>query len=152
LNPHRPVRFDTSTTTNDFQWSNGSVPSPPAIHHHDGYIRPLTPQKSIQPDIIHDDSHSRLPLNYHSSEPPVVYRSSTTIYTKDKRNYGDNGRIQTWSAQENDTKPSISYPTSPPKVYVPQQEEEKYHVTFEHEPQYFENRHSSKQNKKPLKS
>jgi hypothetical protein len=150
LNPHRGVRFDTSTTTNDFQWSHGAPPSPPAIHHHDGYIRPLTPQKSIQPDIIHD----RLPLNYHHSEPPVVYRSSTTVYTKDKRNIADSGRIQTWSVQENDRKPITSFSTSPPKVYRPQEEEvgeERYHVSFEQDQPYYNNRYPSKKNKQSLK-
>ncbi|CAF0839779.1 unnamed protein product [Rotaria sp. Silwood1] len=120
--PQRIKRFDASTTTlndNDQgqQWYNtlnsGSPSSPSCIHHHDGYIRPLTPQKpSLQTDtnacrVDTDDSHGRRPLTpsrtsyYDSSEIPVIYRSSKTVYTKDKHSYVDGGELRTWSIQDN---------------------------------------------------
>ena len=47
---------------------------------HDGYIRPLTPEEK--------------------PSSPVIYRSSTLIYTRDKHRYVDGGEILTWSIQQ----------------------------------------------------
>jgi hypothetical protein len=131
--PKRNQRFDTSTTTsNNYdqqqQWST-NINNDSSIHHHDGFIRPLTPPKSpIQPDIstIHVDledlrcrSPSSRPIhNNHSIESPIIYRSSTVIYTRDRHNYTDGGgQLRTWSIQENDnnhqkSSTSIQIPSS----------------------------------------
>jgi hypothetical protein len=115
ITSHRPQLFETSTTTIDDhneqdQWSTtfnrDLAPSPSSIHHHDGYIRPLTPQKPIQPDVCVvpidlDKSHDR--SYYNSPEPPIIYRSSTIIYTKDKHHPVDGGEVLTWNSQENDS-------------------------------------------------
>jgi hypothetical protein len=70
----------------------------------------MTPQKpSIQATINithfdHDDSRRQSPpppSRYDSPESARTYRSSTTIYTRDKHNYIDGGEIRTWSSQEN---------------------------------------------------
>jgi len=119
--PQRPQRFDTSTTTlNEYElnepWthpiSNGSAPAISSIHAHDGYIRPMTPQKpSAQPDvtIIRVDINDLRgqsppppprPSRYDSPAPPPIYRSSTTIYTQDKHRYINGGEIRTWSSHE----------------------------------------------------
>lgn len=137
--PKRVPRFDTSTTTIDDydnrpQWTtkihDSSSPSPASIHHHDGFIRPLTPPRSlIQPDIstIHvnlDDLRGQSPTRtsyYQSSNTPIMYRSSATIYTKDKHNYNDGGELRTWSIQRNDDmnhnqKGAISFQLIPTKT------------------------------------
>ena len=129
--PKRPPRFDTSTTTlNDYdqkqQWAENNSKSSPIInhhhHHHDGYIRPLTPPKSpIQPDVttIHlSPNHSRGHSSYqNSSESPIIYRSSTTIYTRDKHDYTDGGELRTWSVQGNNEKDRYQKPSI--TVHVP---------------------------------
>ena len=120
----RPQRFEVSTTTtsDDFNQRQSWPPAPTAeslslsttaLAPHDGYIRPLTPQKSL-PSL---DSHTfqsdlndlrgrsppaqpRLP-HIIATERPATYRSSTTIYTKDKHQYVDGGEIRTWSVREN---------------------------------------------------
>ncbi len=161
--PNQTQRFDASTTTlNDFdqrqQWSptiiKGITSSPGSIHRHDGYIRPLTPEKSsVQPDvsIIHvnlDDlrgQSSPRTSHYQSANSPVMYRSSTIIYTKDKHNYTD-GELRTWSARRNDDsrKASTSYQIIPLKINNKQEEGNKYEYDRQHQPQYSINRYSGK--------
>ncbi|CAF1094527.1 unnamed protein product [Rotaria sordida] len=186
ISPQQIQRFDVSTTTFDEydqrqQWSNtlnsGLPSSPSSAHRHDGYIRPLTPQKpSLQTDtntirVDIDDPRSRTPLTpsrtsyYDSSEIPVIYRSSTTVYTKDRHNYVDGGEVRTWSIQDNNDidinqKPSKSiqidcthnnHDTVLPKITneyqynskIREQEtnrndmqEENYIVSYEYEQQY----------------
>ena len=41
------------------------------------------------------------PSLYDSSGPPPTYRSTTTIYTRDRHRYVDSGKIQTWHYREN---------------------------------------------------
>ena len=136
--PGRRQRFETSTTTlNEYEenqrWPppvrNGSTTSPSVRQRHDGYIRPMTPPKSpLQPDvnIIRVDIDDRIgrsppprPIRYDTPEPPTMYRSSTTIYTRDKHQYVDGGEIRTWSAHENNMKDDYnnSY-RSPPYIHV----------------------------------
>ncbi len=92
--------------------TTGSGPSP-TTQRHDGYIRPLTPQQpSVQPDVsiirvdINDlrrqspSPRSPRTPRYDYPEPPVTYRSSATIYTRDKHQYVDGGEIRTWSSHE----------------------------------------------------
>ncbi|CAF1194372.1 unnamed protein product [Adineta ricciae] len=101
-NPYSTHRFDASTTT--FRGLNSQETSSPL----DGYIRPLTPSKSsVQPDVsvIHIDpqddyrSTSRT-AHITSSDIPITYRSSATIYTRDKQNFNDGGEIRTWSPRD----------------------------------------------------
>ena len=115
-------RFDTSTTTlNEYEdnqpWpyptNNGSAPSTSSIHRHDGFIRPITPQKpSVQPDlsvirVSLEDLRARSPSpppqlsRYDSPESPAIYRSSTTVYARDKHHFVDGGEIRTWSSRDN---------------------------------------------------
>jgi hypothetical protein len=131
---------------------NDSVPSPPSIRHHDGYIRPLTPQKPpIQPDVsvIHVDLDDLRGQSFHqtSSEPPTMYRSSTVIYTKDKHNYVNGGQLRTWSLQQNDDintnkKSSKSVQRTPSNISNQytlknyQQQEENYQVDYQYENRY----------------
>ena len=84
-----PLRFDTSTTTvsnydqQQQPWSRIQIDSSSSsIPPHDGFIRPLTPLQ-----------------DQHSVEPPVIYRSSTIIYTRDKHSYPDGGELRTSSMQ-----------------------------------------------------
>lgn len=115
-NQQRPPRFETSTTTADDEdqrryWSDGKSPSTSNIHH-DGHIRPLTPDQTPYP---RDVGVIRVGLNIstgqshqlHGSESPTIYRSSTTIYTRDKNYQIDGGEIRTWtsSTQNGTTKP-----------------------------------------------
>jgi hypothetical protein len=158
ISSQQTQRFETSTTTlNDYdqrqQWStnstNGSIPSPSSIHQHDGYIRPLTPQKpSIQPDIstieIHLDDlrgqSSPRTSHYNSPDPPIIYRSSTIIYTRDKHNYPNGGELRTWSLQKDDNfdedrKPSTSIQIHPSKIandypYNSRTHEDEYHQEY----------------------
>ncbi|CAF1182449.1 unnamed protein product [Rotaria sordida] len=120
--PQRTRRFDTSTTTlNDYEENAPSRCSPvkdtststPPISCHDGYIRPMTPQnQSVSVDISvlqrdHDDLRDATcssPVRrscYDSPEPPATYRSSATIYTRDRTPCFGSGEIRTWSSQEN---------------------------------------------------
>ncbi|CAF2635310.1 unnamed protein product [Rotaria sp. Silwood2] len=165
--PKRIQRFDASTTTlNDYdqeqQWSNmfnnGSPSSHSPIHHHDGYIRPLTPQKpSLQTDttgirVDIDDVHDRIPstpsrTSYcDSSEIPIIYRSSTTVYTKDKHSYIDGGELRTWSIQGTQDDHDIDLPKITNEYQynsrIPEQErkhndmqEEHYVVSYEYQRQ-----------------
>lgn len=126
--PKRTLRFDTSTTTiNDYndnqQWPNkGSISSPISNHQHDGFIRPLTPPKpTIIPDIstIHlhvDDSRGQ---TFHSTtnETPKVYRSSTTIYTKEKFSSPNGGELKTWSIQGNNENERYQRPST--SIHIP---------------------------------
>jgi len=162
-------RFDASTTTfNDFDQRQQSSPtvikglpsSPTSIHRHDGYIRPLTPEKtSIQPDVnvIHinlDDlrgQSSPRTSHYQSTSSPVMYRSSTTIYTKDKHNYtdGGGGQLRTWSARKTDDIDdsriaSTTYQIIPLKINHKQEEGNRYEYEREYQPQYPINRYSGK--------
>lgn len=116
-------------------WSrpiNISTPPSPSKQRHDGYIRPLTPQKpSVQPDVSIirvdiSDLRGRSPSprsprspRYEFPEPPIIYRSSATIYTRDKHHYVDGGEIRTWSSH--DTGISDDYNDSykkPPYTHV----------------------------------
>jgi len=166
--PNQTRRFDASTTTlNDFdqrqQWSptviKGLTSSPASTHHHDGYIRPLTPEKkSVQPDVsvIHvnlDDlrgQSSPRTSHYQSTSSPVMYRSSTTIYTKDKHSYTDGGgELRTWSVRKADDiddsrKASTSYQIIPLKINHKQEEGHRYEYERQHQPQYSINRYSGK--------
>lgn len=136
-NTPQKQRFDASTTTlNDYdlgyEWpgtylSDSSSP-PLSTNRHDGYIRPLTPQKSsILTDVtpIHvdvNDSYVSTSLTpnrisyYNTNETPTIYRSSTTIYTKDKHNYLDGGEIRTWSIQDKDG--LDNYKKSPTSIHI----------------------------------
>jgi hypothetical protein len=145
-------RFDTSTTTSDgfdqrpITISNGS---PSSIHRHDGYIRPLTPKSSVQPDVstIHvnlDDLRGRS-SNYNSVESPIIYRSSTIIYTRDKHNYGTGGELRTWSIQENNNNDNIRKASTSIQIF-PSRVTNEYHYNigapedsenvYEHERQF----------------
>jgi hypothetical protein len=164
--PQRTKRFDTSTTTLNEYEQNQPWPGPPqpTVQRRDDFIRPMTPQKPcVQPDVgvIHvsvDDLRGRTP------SPPVTYRSSTTIYTRDKNNQFDNGEIRTWSAPQQDR---YDHQVVPPKVvetydeyrYSPRaheslyeqeqrvcpvdeiesqegEEEERFEITFEYQQQH----------------
>ena len=71
----------------------------------------MTPENPpIQPDIsiirigihaIRGQSPPPRPPRYDSPSLPTNYRSSTTIYTKDKQRYVNGGEIRTWSSYEN---------------------------------------------------
>mgnify|MGYP006897547527 CR=1 FL=1 len=123
--PLQTPRFDASTSTyydkdqehRPISLPSGSISSTVDFNHHDGFIRPLTPLKPpVQPDVSVirvglDDlyrrsspsSTTRQRFNYNSAEPPVMYRSSTTIYTRDKHSYPNNfGEIQTSSMKNVD--------------------------------------------------
>ncbi|CAF4445973.1 unnamed protein product [Rotaria socialis] len=121
--PQRTRRFEASTTTlnecdQDRQRLSTlrsiSPPPPLSTHHHDGYIRPLTPQSSSGPTeataicVAVDSSrvHSSLTPSrttyYNPPDTPVTYRSSTTIFTKDKNDFIDGGELRTWSIQDTD--------------------------------------------------
>ena len=97
-NSYPTHRFDASTTT--FRGPNSQEISSPL----DGYIRPLTPSKtSAQPDVsvIHIDPHDDYrSTSRTSSDIPVTYRSSATIYTRDKQNFNNGGEIRTWSPRD----------------------------------------------------
>lgn len=117
VSPQRPPRFDTSTTTLNEYEENQPWPPPPPVkngsstlksgaHHHDGYIRPMTPE---EPDIntIHININAiagRSPTprstHYDPPTPPATYRSSATMYTQDKHRYVNGGEIRTWSSHE----------------------------------------------------
>lgn len=123
VSPQRTKRYDASTTTLDQydqgqEWSAAYNPpsqtSPSTVHRHDGYIRPMTPRKPSVDQNIHaiylgtDDARAQTPSPpprtsvYNTDECPVIYRSSTTIYTKDKHNYLDGGELRTFSLQSTD--------------------------------------------------
>ena len=101
-NPYQTHRFEASTTT--FRGPNSQETSSPL----DGYIRPLTPSKSsAQPDVSvihidpHDDYRSTSRTSHTtSSDIPITYRSSATIYTRDKQNFNNGGEIRTWSPRD----------------------------------------------------
>ena len=115
----RPNRFDTSTETYDANghksnWStsrgNAATTSPTNRFYPDGLIRPVSPGEN---QILSDIGLIRVGLNisagepYHgqyrsdqSEESPTVYRSSTTIYTRDRNQFVDNGKIQTWTSPQ----------------------------------------------------
>ena len=94
-NVQRPARFDTSTTTLDdheqrTHWSDSYGQGPAVQPRPDGYIRPVSPDVGVV----------RIGLNIlangHAEPPesPTIYRSSTTIYTRDKNHWveHDDGR------------------------------------------------------------
>jgi len=107
-NSTRPPRFDTSTTTSNVYETNPSWTRPATnvsesntstLQRHDGYIRPLTP---TQPFIQANIRITRLDGDtYVPQSPPSTYRSSTTVYTQDKRQVINGGEVRTWSSQEN---------------------------------------------------
>ncbi|CAF0819671.1 unnamed protein product [Adineta ricciae] len=134
---HRPRRFETSTTTlNEYDqnqpWTQtpiyGSGPIISSTQRHDGYIRPLTPQIPIlQADITithvdlgdtHRQTPSIRPTYQQAPESPATYRSSTTVYTKDKHRYVDGGEIRTWSVQDNGNQNDYSTSYQKPYTYV----------------------------------
>lgn len=117
----RPPRFDASTTTSNayderHSWTNnannGSSSSSSSsstttkpFPSHDGYIRPLTPDQTTNGNRNHhqiSQERSRSPSTTHLSkrDSPVIYRSSTTIYTRDKHQYVEGGEVRTWSVRE----------------------------------------------------
>lgn len=108
ISPIRSPRFDTSTATaNPYEdkssWSQSvnKVPEPTTstLQRQDGYIRPLTPtQPYIQANIriTRLDGDTRI----HQSSPNT-YRSSTTVYNQDRRQFINGGEIRTWSSQDN---------------------------------------------------
>ncbi|CAF3505735.1 unnamed protein product [Adineta steineri] len=135
-NSHRLQRFETSTTTlNEFEqeqpWSQpsiyGSVPTNFPTQRYDGYIRPITPQQPyIQADITisrvdFDDAHRQpvqpQPTHQISPQSPT-YRSSATIYTRDKHHYVDGGEIRTWSSQENRATDDYNNSYTKPYTYI----------------------------------
>ena len=83
---------------------------------HDGYIRPLTPPRPPNSSV---DQRSRSPLSV-VPERPVIYRSSTTIFTKDKHQYVNGGEIRTWSVREGnlDDEQTRSYPRPSSGIHV----------------------------------
>lgn len=112
-------RFDASTTT--FRpYSHRRSPSPT-----DGFIRPLTPPRYLtQPDVsvLHiepTDGYRSTSRTSHttSSDVPTTYRSSATIYTRDKHNFSNGGEIRTWSARDNNDDVSTS-PKSSTSVFI----------------------------------
>ncbi|CAF2133235.1 unnamed protein product [Rotaria magnacalcarata] len=124
--PQRTRRFEASTTTlnecdQDRQRlstlksnSSSPPPPPPSTRHHDGYIRPLTPQSSCGPTevtairVAVDGSHVHSSLAqsrtayYNPPDTPATYRSSTTIFTKNKNDFIDGGELRTWSIHDTD--------------------------------------------------
>ena len=121
----------------------------------------MTPQKpSVQPDVSvirvnADDLRGRTPsppsrTSRHDS--PITYRSSTTVYTRDKNNQFNNGEIKTWSSQQNDvnTDHHYNHQVVPPRIkenydeyrYSPRaheqrhyEKEQKTYISHEHESQ-----------------
>ena len=121
-NPERRTRFEASTTTSDLYDQHQPWPvqyttthSTAAIHRlpQDGYIRPLTPQKhysTSESNTVHgniESIRSRSPpaisrsIERDANDAQPTYRSSTTIYTRDKHYFVDGGEVRTWSVQEN---------------------------------------------------
>jgi hypothetical protein len=86
----------------------------------------MTPQKPyVQPDVspvrvdvdnIRGRSPPPRPSRYDSPDIPTTYRSSATIYTRDKHRYVDGGEIRTWSSHENNIN-NDSY-EKPPYAHV----------------------------------
>ena len=94
-NVQRPARFDTSTTTLDDHeqrpyWSDSHGQGPAVQPRPDGYIRPVTPDAGVVRIGLN------ISTNGHAEPPesPTIYRSSTTIYTRDKNQWveHDDGR------------------------------------------------------------
>lgn len=126
-NQQRPQRFDISTTTvhdehQQQHWSQSKSPSTSNIHH-DGHIRPLTPDRTSQG---RDAGVIRVGLNIstahpYGSESPTIYRSSTTIYTRDKTHQVEGGEIRTWNSPSHTDTTNTSgqkIPTGGTKPYV----------------------------------
>ncbi|CAF0787520.1 unnamed protein product [Adineta steineri] len=120
-------RFETSTETyNDYnQWSPNTTKYPRSPSPSDGYIRPLTPPKpSVHPDVsvIYvdlDDLRSPSRTSHHtSSEIPVTYRSSATIYTKNKNNFTNGGELRTWSVRDSDDDNNKTRKTSSTSIFI----------------------------------
>jgi hypothetical protein len=162
--PQRTKRFETSTTTlneheRDPAWVRPPKTGSPIIstHRQDGYIRPMTPQKpSVQPDVTvirvnADDLRGRTPSPPSRRSPPT-YRSSTTVYTRERNNQFNNGEIRTWSSQQDDVNVDHRYDHQvvPPKIkenyneyrYSPRAHEQRHyerqqqiHTAHEHESQ-----------------
>ncbi|CAF3508156.1 unnamed protein product [Rotaria socialis] len=128
--PKRTRRFETSTTTlNEYgqnePWTHTTAKdtstSTSNLQRYDGYIRPMSPQQpivSVDISVIQLDADDLRgvpspspvrPLRYESPEPPGTYRSSKTIYTRDRKHVGC-GEIRTWSSQDintNDNRPDM---------------------------------------------
>jgi hypothetical protein len=88
------------------------------------------PSTSVQPDVSvirininairgRSPSPPSRPARYDSPISSPTYRSSTTIYTKDKHRYVNGGEIRTWSSHEDSTTDDHddSY-KKPPYAYV----------------------------------
>lgn len=116
-----PQRFDTSTATADghdhiVPWNNSSTNAPGSSSiidtTHDGFIRPLSPDRnSVSTDVgvirigVNISAPPMLEDQYRSnqhSESPNVYRSSTTVYTRDRNNMIESGEIRTWPSPQPD--------------------------------------------------
>ncbi|CAF2084845.1 unnamed protein product [Rotaria magnacalcarata] len=128
--PQRRRRFETSTTTlNEYgqnePWTQTTAKdtstSTSNLQRYDGYIRPMSPQQpivSVDISVMQLDADdlrgvpspsSVRPLRYESPERPGTYRSSKTIYTRDRQHVGS-GEIRTWSSQDvntNDNRPDM---------------------------------------------
>ena len=109
---------------------NGPELTSLTISRHDGYIRPYTPQKPSAPSevsiirlgvnitTVPSPAPSSRPMPYESSESPTTYRSSTTVYARDKTHYGDAGEIRTWSSPQKDLVEPYSTPYRKPYAHV----------------------------------
>jgi hypothetical protein len=73
---------------------------------HDGHIRPISPAR---PTVVPDSGIIRVGLNISAGpsygpamtslgrDSPTIYRSSTTIYTRDRNHHVDLGEARTWT-------------------------------------------------------
>lgn len=121
--PQQPRRYDTSTATiNDYDrnepWSTyipkETSTSTSNLQRYDGYIRPMSPESpsvTVDVNVYHlgpdDLNRTASPPTvrvscYESPEHTGTYRSSKTIYTRDRARVGS-GEIRTWSSQDLDT-------------------------------------------------
>ena len=135
----RGQRFDTSTTTlDDYDqrhyrsepMMNGPELTSLTISRHDGYIRPYTPQRPSAPSevsiirlgvnitAVPSPAPSSRPMPYETSDSPTTYRSSTTVYARDKTHHGDAGEIRTWSSPQTDLVEPYSSPYRKPYAHV----------------------------------
>ena len=151
----RPARFDTSTTTLDDHdqrqyWSDTYGQSPVVQPRPDGFIRPITPEIGVV----------RIGLNISTNgqpDPlpsPTTYRSSTTVYTRDK-----NHRVEYQEDRPRPVKPREDPIVVPPKIrYTPspikpvvhldednEVQEERYEVSYQYERQLEEYSYDTRQ-------
>jgi hypothetical protein len=103
----------------------------------------------INLDDLRGQSPSRTSY-YNSTDSPIMYRSSTVIYTKDKYKYPqDSGELRTWSIQEKDdidknTKPSTSIKIVPSNLTNEQEDKYAYEYEQHHQQEYSNNLYSGK--------